>query len=406
MTEPHVTPSSDNLTPTVLPRRSFLAAAAGAMGLAAMEAAARDYGPGTQPVRYPDPDIVTLDPRFKKYALGNTPIQRLYHSPNMMWAEGPAWNGVGRYLLWSDIPNNVQMRWLEEDGHVSTFRSPAGNSNGNTFDFQGRQISFEHGNRRVVRYEYDGSVTVLADKFDGKSLNAPNDGAVHPNGDIWFTDPGYGSLMNYEGVKAKGDSKQPYQKEAVYRIDGKTLKIEKMTDEIFKPNGLCFSPDYKKLYVADTGASHYPEAPKNIKVWDIVEEKKLVNGKEFASMKLVLRVDDINNPRFGGPPFKTIITRPDLVPPEGYVVKEMSGFADGIRCDVDGNVWASTGWVGDGYDGVHVFEPKEGVRIGQIRLPEICSNVCFGGTKRNRLFMTGSTSLYAVYVETQGAHIT
>ena len=386
MTEPDVTPSSDNLTPAVLPRRSFLAAAAGAMGLAAMEAAARDYGPGTQPVRYPDPDIVTLDPRFKKYALGNTPIQRLYHSPNMMWAEGPAWNGVGRYLLWSDIPNNVQMRWLEEDGHVSTFRSPAGHSNGNTFDFQGRQISFEHGNRRVVRYEYDGSKTVLADKFDGKSLNAPNDGAVHPNGDIWFTDPGYGSLMNYEGNKAKGDSVQPYQKEAIYRIDGKTLKIEKVADDIFKPNGLCFSPDYKKLYVADTGASHYPEAPKNIKVWDIVEEKKLANGKEFASMKLQMGTVD----RDGG----------TSIP----IVK--AGFADGIRCDVDGNVWASAGWVGDGYDGVHVFEPKEGVRIGQIRLPEICSNVCFGGSKRNRLFMTGSTSLYAVYVETQGAHIT
>jgi len=381
MSESEVTPTSDSLTPAVLPRRSFLAAAAGAMGLAAMEAAARDFGPNAQPVRYPDPDIVTLDPRFKKYALGNTPIQRLYHSPNMMWAEGPAWNGVGRYLLWSDIPNNVQMRWLEEDGHVSTFRSPAGNSNGNTFDFQGRQISFEHGNRRVVRYEYDGSVTVLADKFDGKSLNAPNDGAVHPNGDIWFTDPGYGSLMNYEGNKAKGDSVQPYQKEAIYRIDGKTLKIEKVADDIFKPNGLCFSPDYKKLYVADTGASHYPDAPKNIKVWDIVEEKKLANGKEFASMAL-----DMHNAKH------ELVTK--------------AGFADGIRCDVDGNIWASAGWVGDGYDGVHVFEPKEGVRIGQIHLPEICSNVCFGGTKRNRLFMTGSTSLYAVYVETQGAHIT
>ena len=400
MTEHDVPPTSDNLTPAVLPRRSFLAAAAGAMGLAAMEAAARDYGPGTQPVRYPDPDIVTLDPRFKKYALGNTPIQRLYHSPNMMWAEGPAWNGVGRYLLWSDIPNNVQMRWLEEDGHVSTFRSPAGNSNGNTFDFQGRQISFEHGTRSVVRYEYDGSKTVLADKFDGKSLNAPNDGAVHPNGDIWFTDPGYGSLMNYEGNKAKGESVQPYQKEAIYRIDGKTLKIEKVADDIFKPNGLCFSPDYKKLYVADTGASHYPEAPKNIKVWDIVEEKKLANGKEFASMKLVLDVKTTS--------VKTNPDEPQFLQGhvERFVRKEVAGFADGIRCDVDGNVWASAGWVGDGYDGVHVFEPKEGVRIGQIRLPEICSNVCFGGSKRNRLFMTGSTSLYAVYVETQGAHIT
>ncbi len=394
MTEHDVTPSSDNLTPAVLPRRSFLAAAAGAMGLAALEAAARDYGPGTQPVRYPDPDIVTLDPRFKKYALGNTPIQRIYHSKEMLWAEGPAWNGVGRYLLWSDIPNNVQMRWLEENGHVSTFRNPAGNSNGNTFDYQGRQISFEHGNRRVVRYEYDGSVTVLADKFDGKPFNAPNDGAVHPNGDIWFTDPGYGSLMNYEGEKAKGDSKQPYQKEAIYRIDGKTLKVEKVTDDIFKPNGLCFSPDYKKLYVADTGASHYDDAPKNIKVWDIVEEKKLANGKEFASMKLQM-------------PDKVKVYNPDgrrVVEKEMW--KDAAGFADGIRCDVDGNVWASAGWVGDGYDGVHVFEPKEGVRIGQIKLPEICSNVCFGGTKRNRLFMTASTSVYAVYVETKGAHIT
>ena len=399
MTQHDVTPKSDNLTPAVLPRRSFLAAAAGAIGLSATTGIAgdlfpRDFGPNAAPVRYPDPDIVTLDPRFKKYALGNTPIQRLYHSPDMMWAEGPAWNGVGRYLLWSDIPNNVQMRWLEEDGHVSTFRNPAGNSNGNTFDFQGRQISCEHGNRRVVRYEYDGKLTVLADKFDGKPFNAPNDAVVHPNGDIWFTDPGYGSLMNYEGEKAPNDSKQPHQKEAVYRIDGKTLKVEKVTDEIFKPNGLCFSPDYKKLYVADTGASHYDDAPKNIKVWDIVDEKKLANGKEFASMMLKM-------------PDKVKVYNPDgrkIVDKEMW--KDAAGFADGIRCDVDGNVWASAGWVGDGYDGVHVFEPKEGVRIGQIKLPEICSNVCFGGTKRNRLFMTASTSVYAVYVETKGAHIT
>lgn len=379
MTEQLASQQSDPSSAFAVPRRSFLAAAAGAVGWAA-NAMGRDFGPHAQPVRYPDPDIVTLDPRFKKYALGNTPIQRIYHSDQMLWAEGPAWNGVGRYLLWSDIPNNIQLRWLEEDGHVSVLRNPAGHSNGNTFDFQGRQISFEHGNRRVVRYEQDGSMTVLADQYGGKSLNAPNDGAVHPNGDIWFTDPGYGGLMNYEGNKAAGDSKQPYQKEAIYRIDGKTLKVEKVADEIYKPNGLCFSPDYKKLYVADTGASHYDDAPKNIKVWDIVDEKKLANGREFASMKLVTKDD------------------------KGMQTK--AGFADGIRCDVDGNVWASAGWVGDGYDGVHVFEPKEGVRIGQIKLPEICSNVCFGGTKRNRLFMTASTSVYAVYVETKGAHIT
>ena len=397
-------------------RRSFLAVAAATATVVARQALARDFGPNAQPTRYPDPDIVTLDKRFKKCALGNTPIQRLYHSDKMLWAEGPAWNGVGRYLLWSDIPNDVQLRWLEEDGHVSVFRNPAGNSNGNTFDFHGRQISFQHGPRRVVRYEYDGSVTVLASEFNGKSLNAPNDGVVHPNGDIWFTDPGYGGLMSYEGTNAKNGSVQPFQKEAIYRIDSKTGKLSQVSDEIFKPNGICFSPDYKKLYVADTGASHYDDAPKNIKVWDVVEEKTLKNGKEFASMKLKMKYafdslkDNglrVDHKTLSDAVAKTHAERgkqPDVKHADFQI--ELAGFADGIRCDVDGNIWASAGWVGAGYDGVHVFEPKEGVRIGQILLPEICSNVCFGGTKRNRLFMTGSTSLYAVYVETQGAHIT
>ena len=351
-------------------RRAFLGAATAVAAVTGMapEAFARNFGPDAPPVRYPDPDIVALDRRFGA-KLGNTPIQRLYHGT--LWAEGPAWHGVGRYLSWSDIPSNEQLRYIEEDGHVSRrFRYPSGNSNGNTIDFQGRQIACEHGNRRVVRYEFDGSVTVLADSFDGKELNAPNDAVVNPNDDsIWFTDPGYGSLMNYEGHRLNTGSPQPIQKEAVYRIDAKSGDMTKVTDAPRKPNGLCFSPDYKKLYVADTGASHYADAERQIWSFDI-NDSKLGPPQQFASMEL-----------------------------DGK-----AGHADGIRADEDGNIWASAGWVGDGYDGVHVFAPN-GDRIGQIRLPEICSNVCFGGTKRNRLFMTASQSLYAVFVETTGAHI-
>lgn len=346
-------------------RRSFLAAAASVLGSTAVaqDTRVRDFGPNAPPVRYPDPDIRVLDKRFAKYKIGNTPIQRLH--TGVLWAEGPAWNAVGNYFIWSDIPNDRQLRWLNDDGHVSVFRSPSGNSNGNTFDFEGRQISCEHGNRRVVRYEHSGKVTVVADQWQGKRLNAPNDVVVHPDGGIWFTDPGYGSLLDYEGHKGELEIK-----EAVYRIDPKTGKIDKVTDEIFKPNGLCFSPDYKKLYIADTGASHHENAPKNIKMWD-VDGTKLTRGRQFVSMEL----------------------------------NGVSGLADGIRADIDGNIWVGAGWVGEGYDGVHIFAP-DGARIGQILLPEICSNVCFGGPKRNRLFMTAGQSLYAVYVETRGAHIT
>jgi len=358
-------------------RRSFLGVAATAVAGAALAplatAADRDWS-GKNPVRYPDADIISLDPKFDKYKLGNTSIQRIYHSESVLWAEGIVWNGVGRYVLWSDIPNDRQMRWIEDDGRVTTFRHPAGNSNGNTFDFEGRQLSCEHGNRRVVRYEHNGGVTVIADKFNGKRFNAPNDIVVHPDGGIWFTDPGYGSMMNYEGNKGSLDIK-----EAVYRVDPKSGKIELVNDELEKPNGICFSPDYKKLYVADTGK------PRDIHVFDVVDEKKVKGRKQFTNMVL---------------PKQQVEARAGVKVTVGGV-----GGSDGIRCDVDGNLWSAAGWSGPGYDGVHVFTP-EGQRIGMILLPEICANLCFGGAKRNRLFMAASTSVYAVYVETRGAHIT
>jgi gluconolactonase len=323
---------------------------------------ARDWS-GMTPIRYPDPAIKVLDPRFQPYCLGHTPVQRLY--TGALWAEGPCWFGDGRFLVWSDIPNDRMLRWVEETSSVSVFRQPSHHSNGNTRDWQGRLISCEHGTRRVTRTEYDGTLTVLADHYQGKPLNAPNDVVVHPDGGIWFSDPGYGSLMHYEGTRGTLELK-----EAVYRIDPHTAAIAMMTDALAKPNGLCFSPDYLKLYIVDSGVTHNLDHPREITVWDVSDGQRLQHGQTFALM----------------------------------VIDGLAGMADGIRVDADGNLWAAAGWGGAGFDGVHIFAPT-GDRIGQILLPEMCSNVCFGGRKRNRLFMTGSQSLYAVYVETQGAHI-
>jgi gluconolactonase len=328
----------------------------------------RDFGPNAPPQRYPDPDIVVIDRKRFKAKVGNTAIKRLY--TGCLWAEGPAWNAQGQYLVWSDIPNNRQLRYLEDGGgYISEdFRKPTNEANGNTFDFEGRQITCER--TRVVRFEHNGSITVLAEHANGKPLNGPNDVVVHPNdGSIWFTDPGYGAIVLYEGQRTADGSVQPYQKEAVYRLDARTREVRKVADEAFKPNGIAFSPDYSKVYICDSGITHYPQA-KNV-VWQY----------DLSGAKL-------SNPR----------------PLIDMAMGDRSGFPDGLRVDTEGNIWVGSGWVGEGYDGVQVFAPDDGQRIGQICLPECCANLCFGGKKRNRLFMTASQSLYAVYVETQGAH--
>jgi gluconolactonase len=337
-------------------RRTFVTAALGGVVAVAQNTVSstptpRDWS-GQHPIQYPDPDVVALDNRFRKYMVGNTTIKRLH--TGTLWAEGCAWNGVGRYVVWSDIPNNVQLRYIEDDGHVSVFRNPSGYSNGNTFDFEGRELSCEHGGRRVVRYEYSGAVTVIAEKFQGKRLNSPNDIVVHPDGGIWFTDPPYGINGDYEGFKSAKELK-----EAVYRVDPKTGQMDMITDEMSGPNGICFSPDYKRLYVADTGTG------REVRVYD-VDGKTARNGRRFVQFDI---------PGTGQP-----------------------SFADGIRCDTDGNLWCGA------RPGVQVFAPN-GDRLGMIRLPETCANICFGGPKRNRLYMAASQSLYVVYVLATGAHI-
>ncbi len=351
----------------------------------------RDFSRRGAPTTYfADPDVLTIDPAFNGLRQGNTTIQRLWTGG--MWLEGPAWNAQGRYLVWSDIPNNRQLRWLEEDGHVSVFRAPSNNSNGNTFDFQGRQISCEHLTRRVTRYELDGSATIVADKFDGKALNSPNDAVPHPDGSIWFTDPPYGGQL-YEGEPdiAGGPSNAagklnprlgqpagfvPGRRELptnCYRVDP-SGRIDLVISEaqVPDPNGMCFAPDYKKLYVASTGRGPGDAGPGgkgDIHVFDVGSDNKLSNQQLFSDC----------------------------------VVDGIKCGPDGIRADVQGNLWISSNAGRNvGYSGVTVWNP-EGKLLGRIRIPEVTGNICFGGAKRNRLFMASSQSIYAIYTGTQGA---
>ena len=305
-------------------------------------------------LRYPDSAVQILDSRFARYRLFSASVERL--ATGMRWAEGPVWFGDGRFLLWSDIPNDRMMRWDETNGAVSVFRSPSGFANGNTRDREGRLVTCEHGGRRVSRTEYDGAITVLMERWNGKRLNSPNDVVVKSDGSIWFTDPPFGIQGHYEGELAEQEVPA-----CVYRIDGQTGQAAIVADDVLGPNGLCFSPDERLLYVVESRGEPY----RKLRVFDVADDGRLANGRIFLD---------------AGP----------------------GGTPDGIRCDVDGNVWAGWGMGTPELDGVMIFAP-DSTPIGRIALPERCANVCFGGRKRNRLFMASSHSVYALYVNTQGA---
>lgn len=305
-------------------------------------------------IRYPDPAVTSVDQRFDSLRLGMAAVERLY--TGCRWAEGPVWFGDGRYLLWSDIPNNRILKWEEETGAVSEFRRPSDYANGNTRDRAGRLVSCEHGNRRVVRTNYDGTKTVVLDSFDGKRLNSPNDVVVKSDGSVWFTDPAFGILGDYEGHKA-----EPELGQFVYRVDPESGEVAVVADDVLGPNGLCFSPDESILYIIESRGV----PTRKILAYDVSADGKSINNK-----RVLIDAD-------GGTP-------------------------DGMRCDIEGNLWCGWGMGDAALDGVFIFAP-DGTHIGRIALPERCANVCFGGLKRNRLFMAASQSLYSLYVNTQGA---
>jgi gluconolactonase len=302
--------------------------------------------------RYPDPRIEVLDDSFDQYRIATAAVERI--ATGMRWCEGPVWFGDGRYLLWSDIPNNVIMRWDEVTGAVSTLRAPSGYANGNTRDRQGRLITCEHGGRKVTRTEYDGTITVLIDQFDDKRLNSPNDVVVKSDGSIWFTDPPFGISGTYEGFRA-----EPELPQNLYRLDT-SGHATVVAGDLRGPNGLCFSPDESKLYVVEARAT----PNRLIVAYDVVE-----GGARLANKRTLIDCG--------------------------------RGTADGLRCDTDGNLWCGWGMGSDDLDGVMVFAPG-GKPIGRIRLPERCANLCFGGLKRDRLFMAASQSIYSLYVHAQG----
>ena len=293
-----------------------------------------------------------LDASFKACLIGHARVERLWTGAR--WAEGPAWFGGGRYLVFSDIPNNRMMRFDECSGHTAVFRQPSNNSNGNTTDREGRLVTCEHLARRVTRTEHDGTITVLADRFNGKRFNSPNDVVVKSDGSIWFTDPSYGILADYEGKKSESEIGACH----IYRIDPSTGAVSVVADDFVKPNGLAFSRDESILYIADTGISHDPKGPKHIRAFKVKSDGKTLGASSvFADCT--------------------------------------AGLFDGFRVDLDGRVWTSAG------DGVHCYVP-EGDLIGKIRIPELVANVCFGGPARNRLFICGCTSLYSAYLAING----